>query len=291
VTLAVGIFAWFYMPASPTQTAGHLTKRSWFTEREEVIMVNRVLRDDPTKSDMHNRQAITPRKFWLALTDYDMWPLYTLALMVFNPGSTVKSYFTLNMKTLGFSTFLTNILTIPGSVLSIFTLLALAQLAKWTNQRAIVSSVNALWQFPFYVTLLTIPDSTNHWAKFAVFVLIVAMPDCQAILVGWTSRNSGSVRTRSISASVYNMMCQLGSLISSNIYRTNDAPYYHQGNRVLLGLNIINIALFYLAKLYYVKRNKYRERIWNAMTAEQKEEYINTSTDRGNKRLDFRFAH
>jgi len=212
-------------------------------------------------------------------------------LMVFTPANTVKSYFTLNMKTLGFDTFDTNLLTIPGSVLSVFTLLGLAQLARLTNQRAITSSINPLWQFPFYITLLTIPDSTSSWSKFAIFVLIVGVPDCQAILVGWTSRNSGSVRTRSLSASIYNMMGQLGSLVASNIYRTNDAPYYHKGNRVLLGLNIINIALFYLAKLYYVKRNQYRDRVWNAMTAEEKEHYLRTSTDRGNKRLDFRFAH
>lgn len=37
--------------------------------------------------------------------------------------------------------------------------------------------------------------------------------------------------------------------------------------------------------------NRNRERIWNAMTVEEKEEYITTTKDRGNKRLDFRFAH
>jgi len=211
--------------------------------------------------------------------------------MVFIPGSTVKNYFTLNMKALGFNTFDTNLLTIPGSFLSVFTLLGLAQIAKWTGQRAISSSVNALWQFPFYVALLTISDNTHHWAKFAIFVLIVAVPDCQAILVGWTSKNSGSVRTRSISASIYNMMCQLGSLVSSNIYQTNDAPYYHNGNKVLLGLNVLNICLFFLAKLYYVKRNQYKERAWNTMTTEEKDHYLSTTTDRGNKRLNFRFAH
>jgi hypothetical protein len=49
-----------YLPPSPTQTKRHgikgllRSKEGWFTEREEVIMVNRVLRDDPGKSTMHN---------------------------------------------------------------------------------------------------------------------------------------------------------------------------------------------------------------------------------------------
>lgn len=47
-----------------------------FTPREEVIMINRVLRDDPTKGDMHNRQSIGASGFMKSLMDYDLWPLY-----------------------------------------------------------------------------------------------------------------------------------------------------------------------------------------------------------------------
>lgn len=49
-----------YLPPSPTQTKrsgikGLLrSKEGWFTEREEVIMVTRILRDDPGKATMHN---------------------------------------------------------------------------------------------------------------------------------------------------------------------------------------------------------------------------------------------
>jgi hypothetical protein len=44
-------------------------------------------------------------------------------------------------------------------------------------------------------------------------------------------------------------------------------------------------------KLYYIQRNKSRDRIWNAMSAEEKVSYIATTKDEGAKRLDFRFAH
>ena len=44
-------------------------------------------------------------------------------------------------------------------------------------------------------------------------------------------------------------------------------------------------------KVYYSQRNKKRDRIWNGMNAEEKDEYLRTTVNEGNKRLDFRFAH
>lgn len=106
-----------------------------------------------------------------------------------------------------------------------------------------------------------------------------------------TSMNSGSVRTRTVASSVYNMSVQGASLIASNIYQPGDKPYYHKGNRVLLGIVVGNLALFAFAKAWYIFRNKRKAQIWDSWTTEQKDEYIRTTTDKGNKRLDFRFLH
>lgn len=40
----------------------------------------RVLRDDPSKSDMHNREGLKLSKLWKVIKDWRMWPIYALGL-------------------------------------------------------------------------------------------------------------------------------------------------------------------------------------------------------------------
>jgi len=87
------------------------------------------------------------------------------------------------------------------------------------------------------------------------------------------------------------MSVQLGGVIGANIYREDDKPLYHRGNSVLIAISCLALALFLFAKVYYILRNKSREKVWNAMSADEKVVYLNTTTDEGNKRLDFRFGH
>ncbi|GKU05782.1 phthalate transporter [Fusarium langsethiae] len=54
-SLTIGLASFAMMPAGPTETASWIRgKNGWFTAREEEIMVNRVIREDPSKSSMHN---------------------------------------------------------------------------------------------------------------------------------------------------------------------------------------------------------------------------------------------
>jgi len=87
------------------------------------------------------------------------------------------------------------------------------------------------------------------------------------------------------------MCVQTSGIIAANIYQENDAPRYESGNKALLTLVIMNIFLYLGTKVYYVKRNASRDRKWDVMSHDEKLRYLTTTTDEGNKRLDFRFAH
>ncbi|KAL3420539.1 hypothetical protein PVAG01_06984 [Phlyctema vagabunda] len=87
------------------------------------------------------------------------------------------------------------------------------------------------------------------------------------------------------------MCVQLARIIYSNIYREDDSPAYRRGNRQLIAICCMNIVIYLLAKAYYIWRNRTRDKQWKSMNEDERVEYLQTTTDSGNKRLDFRFAH
>ncbi|ORY66581.1 putative MFS transporter [Pseudomassariella vexata] len=292
ITLIVGISSFFYMPASAVQTKTWFRPNGWFTDRDVSIVVNRVLRDDPSKGDMHNRQPITPGRLWEALKDYDLWPLYALGLVIFIPHAPPSKYITLTLKSLGYGTFNTNLLTIPSSIGHIVTLIVITRVSEYFNERTLVSMSQPIWTLPCMIALRFWPGSnTDAWGTYAVVTVLLSYPYCHAILVGWTSKNSNNVGTRSVSAALYNMSVQLDGIIANFIYVDEDKPLYRRGNAVLIGINLLAILLFIFTKLYYVWRNNQRDRVWFAMTEEERRHYVRTTTLRGSRRLDFRFAH
>ncbi|EHY59169.1 hypothetical protein HRR83_001559 [Exophiala dermatitidis] len=291
LTGLIGVATYFYMPPSPCQTASRFRgKNGWFTERQEKIMVNRILRDDPSKGDMHNRQAVTPKLLWYALCDWEMWPIYLIGLSFLIPNQPITQYLSLILKQ-SFGRFEVNMLTIPSYVLFIINLLFFTWLSEKVGQRFLMGLVSQFWVLPLLIVSEFLSPDASRWVKYTLATLLVGAPYVHAIHVAITSRNAGSVRTRTVASALYNMFVQASSIIGSNIFRNDDKPLYRRGYKVLIIICAYNILLFIFAKFFYVWRNKVRDRKWNSMTPEEQRTYLATTTDRGNKLLTFRFAH
>ncbi|KAI6046795.1 allantoate permease [Pisolithus marmoratus] len=302
ITLLIGVAAIFNMPASPTQTKTWFRPNGWFTEREEVIMVNRILRDDPTKAinlryclqgDMHNKEGLSLGRLWTAICDYNLWPLYILGLTFGIPDNPPLTYLTLLLRDIGFNTFQTNLLSIPYQALGIVTMFLVTLLSEHIGERTFVAMLEDLWTLPFLVALYALPSEPNQWVFFGIVTGLLSFPSVAYLhQLAWCSRNAGSVSGRTVNASLYNMFLQANSIISSQIYVASDAPRYERGNRILIVICCINIGVLYPGtKAYYIWRNRQRDKIWNVMTVEERDHYLRTTMDVGNKRLDFRFAH
>lgn len=291
-TLLIGIFSFYLMVPSAVQTKNWMHPKGWFTDREVKIVVNRILRDDPTKGSMHNRQGLTIKQIIKSFRDVDIFPLIAIGLINFIGSSTFGSYFALLNRQMGFSTFDTNLLMIPPKVLHIGFLLLITWLSEFINERSGVCLIAPIYSATIMAVIRWWPGSGKQvWPTYVLNTLYSGQPYIHAILVAWVSRNSNGVRTRSISSALYNMSVQLSSIIGQNVYRKDDLPLYKRGNMQLFFVEMATIPIIMLTKAYYVFKNKRRDKIWNAMSEEEKDDYRKNSKVEGARRLDFRFAH
>jgi hypothetical protein len=62
-----------------------------------------------------------------------------------------------------------------------------------------------------------LPQKTLPWPRWAILTLLVASPSIHPVVVALTSRNAGSVRTRTIASALYNMSVQISNIAGSNV--------------------------------------------------------------------------
>jgi hypothetical protein len=291
-TFVVGVISFFKMPASPYQTKAWFRKTPYFTHKEEKIMLNRLLREEPAKGTMHNREALTIKATLKAASDYNIWPIYVIRYLTDMSTRPVGVYLTLTLRSLGFNPFITNLLTIPPSIMTIVWFPFTAWASERFKNRALLYAIVPLWNIPCLVALRVWQGLLKDtWGTYALLVVTLSTPSIIGISVSWCSANSNSVKTRTVSAALVNMVSQAAGISSSHIYRESDAPYYHRGNDILLLITIAGLVACIFAKIYYVGVNRRRDEIWNSMTERQRSYYTMNTKDEGSNRLDFRFTH
>jgi hypothetical protein len=161
------------------------------------------------------------------------------------------------------------------------------QLLFWTwlsepiNERFLIGLCSQIWALPLLIALEYLSPHASPWSRWVLSTLLVGHPYVHAILVAISSRNAGTVRTRTVASALYNMCVQASNIISQNIYRNDDKPLYRRENKVLIIICALNFVMFRGAKMYYVTVNKKREGVWEAMSKEKKDTYLATTKDKG----------
>ena len=108
-------------------------------------------------------------------------------------------------------------LTIPAYTLFIINLVFWRWVSEKTNQRLFTAIISQIWFLPILVAAEVLPGNASKWVKWATATLIVGSPYVHAIHVAISSRNAGSVRTRTVASALYNMFVQASNIIGNNV--------------------------------------------------------------------------
>ncbi len=147
----------------------HLSPLIYMTKADTE---QRILRDDPAKGLTALEEPLRWPDFKRAWTDPSMWGLYFIGLVAYIPATPVQGYLSITLKTLGFSTFDSNMLSAVSAAIQVITMLCLAKSSEWTGERTFHAFFGELWVLPLLAALLGLPAHGHLWTRFTLTTLI-----------------------------------------------------------------------------------------------------------------------
>ncbi|ORY07314.1 MFS general substrate transporter [Basidiobolus meristosporus CBS 931.73] len=293
LTNVVAVLTALYLPISPFKTKGLLRGRKpWFTEREAQILVTRLIRDDPVKIEQSKpvslqdiRETFTDVRLWIHVITPHLCSIPRLVLTTHSLSIRPSI-----IKSLGFDTYTSNALTVPAYILSLVISVAHNYYSDRYGNRAYHCVAQIALAIIGYVCLQALPDNTNKWGLYVVVIITLAAYSWHALQVAWVTENMAPMGKRSLAMGAIIAAANIAGVPGSQIYRADDQPRFHRGNWINIALLTAASVLFLCLRAYYVRVNRKREEIWSAMTDSERQHYRDTTEDRGNNRLDFRFS-
>ncbi|KAI8804536.1 putative transporter [Cladochytrium replicatum] len=293
-TILIGLFMFLYLPNGPQHTKGYLRgRKGWVTERQERIAVARVFRDDPSKGAGHS-DPVTWFDIKDAVTDYRLWLHLLTGFFGLMPNSPLGGYLPLVISSLNFNVIFANLLTTPLYLFSALFMSLLTWHSSRVSERALHSAAGNLLLIIGLILVGFVPaESVDRWVRWAfLFPTVAGFSPWHGLQAAWIAANMGTTGKRTVALAMYIMSVNLASIPGSQIFRSDDAPAFRKrGFPIVIGLSFISFFFFVFQYFHYRYVNAARDKIWNAKTEEEKDEYLKTTKDVGNRRLDFRFLH
>jgi predicted MFS family arabinose efflux permease len=288
MTHIVGIVAFFYLPSSPLRTSGGIRgKLGWFTEREQKIAITRIIRDDLTKKEQNKpivwddvKQAFIDTKLWTHLI------ITFIGQMSMTP---IQNYLPTIINTAGFSVTDSNLLTAPSYIIGLIFSIIIARSSDRYGNVAFHALIGTVWTLIGFIVLEVLPDNSNRWSLYGAALFTASNPSWHGMQIAWMSSNLAPIGKRALALGAVIGAANINGVPGSQIYQDSDAPYFHKGNWINIGLQVATVVLFLGLRYRYALTNHIRAKEWNAMTEEEQKHYNETTKDLGSNRLDFQF--
>ncbi|KAG0303616.1 hypothetical protein BGZ98_006475 [Dissophora globulifera] len=277
-TALVGVLSFFILPEGPTATKGYLRFSGYLTERQELIAVTRLIRDDPSKSDP-SKQVVPKEDVWRALTSPKVWPNILIGFFGLLPSTPIGSFGPLILKLLGFDALKTNLLIIPGYILSLLVMMLVSYSSDKFNERAFHGAAATFYYAVCVAVLALLPQDASKTSLYIALIFAMGGNVC------WHPVN------RTIALAMYIISVNITSIVGANVFRAKDAPRFFTGMWIIFGSLVITFFLFIFQRFHLIHLNKKRARITKDWTEVEWKHYNDTTKDVGDDRLDFVYTH
>ncbi|KAF9888327.1 hypothetical protein FE257_008760 [Aspergillus nanangensis] len=273
ITIAVGITVILVFPDNPM--------KSRLTHHEKLIAVERL---------RENRTGIENKQFkWDQFTevfkDAQTYLIVVIVVAMNVPNGAISSFSALLIKNFGFTTKETQLLTIPGGVVSIISILSCTYLAGRYDQRCFCLIAVLGCGLLGGCLMAFAPMQAG---KLAGNYLTNCVGSALPLMYSVAGANvAGHTKKVTMNAIVLMSFC-LGNILGPLTFRTEDEPDYIPAKIAIVATVSVAIVFVILLKGYYMRENRRRDERCQGLEHQENSEFLDL-TDKQN--MEFRYKH
>ncbi|GAA5932880.1 hypothetical protein JCM1841_004624 [Sporobolomyces salmonicolor] len=248
-TFLAGVLALFTISDFP-QTV------KWLTEEEREWVVWRLATDGTSVGEAH---LVSKKYIWAAFKDPQIYLAVGYYLGVVVPLYSISLFMPTLINAFGdFTTPQVQLLTIPVYFVAFIFVMSSALVADRMKKRFVFVLLDLLLcLIGLIINLTPAPMGVRF---FGLFLLASGAYGGLPTTVTWLSNNLSGSTKRGVGSAFQIGIGNLGALVSSNVYRAQDAPDYHMGHGIVLGFVGVGFICAPLYALYLTRLNARKER-------------------------------
>ncbi|KAF9225071.1 MFS general substrate transporter [Gyrodon lividus] len=259
-----GLEAWswiFIMAGIATMLAGFIaalvmvdypSTAKFLTAEERSFVIQKRASGATQDEDHHAAQQVRA-----AFTDWQVWALATILLSVAAPVPGIAYFLPTLINDLGYSTTVSQLLTIPPYVIATIIIVLFAHYSDKLKLRSPFIFVAQLITLTGYS--INISGAPSHVKYFGLCLCLIGSSGSTGT-VTWLANNLGGKYKRGAGIALQVTVGTLAGVISSMIFRIQDRPRYLLGNGLeimFLGMGLVTVPITVLAyKLINAQRDR-----------------------------------
>ncbi|CBF84576.1 hypothetical protein AN8955.2 [Aspergillus nidulans FGSC A4] len=225
----------------------------FLTSAEKAEVQRRLEEDRSSLADEYNMKF-----FWDAIKDWKIWVHMFVTVGVYTPLYSFSLFLPTIVSSLGYENEEAQLMTVPPYVVACVFCIGGGFLADRQGQRGIYMIGFNIVAIIGFIMLIS---SDNNGVKYAgtFFAASGIYPNVPQG-VAWNGNNIGGSFKRSVGIAMHVGCGNLGGVLSSFIYRSQDKPHYRVGHGTLIGCLTMSTVLCTIMTIYLRRENARRDR-------------------------------
>ncbi|KAJ6079708.1 hypothetical protein N7467_009461 [Penicillium canescens] len=242
-TVGVAILSVFLLPNSPLQTR-------WLTPEERQMAHDRIARDTTEKKE----GTSTWRGLREACSDYRTW-IFALMCNLHLSANGFKNFMPTVVKTLGFNSTITLVLTCPPYLIATFTSVAVSWSSGRFNERTWHITVSkALAIVGFALACGTLNIGARY---FAMILFVGATYGVNNINISWVAATVGQTdEKKAVAIALTNTLGNIASVYTPYLWPDSDAPRFSMAMYCSIGFSAGVVILAWVMRVILMKENR-----------------------------------